>query len=251
VSFDSLRGLPERLYRGLSHPTAVQLARDVGVGPFRELAAAALKEGKADDPVCDFLSASLKKTLERRRQLTGYMPGAWTKRDQLSVLVEIVGGIGVGSVETADHVLHEYDALLSPDVGRSTDSTTLSPKVAILYAYGIKTDDFFERNNVTFYSGEPTAAPYVALLAAATKGQQVDNPAFDRLKLLYQHHEDPKVRATVDEVKKRVTRDEERLLREVARVEKVVPLPLFTVGVPPAQSLDAAADRLRAEGVAQ
>jgi hypothetical protein len=63
--------LKRTLYSGISHPTAVQLARDVGVGPFRELAAAALKEGKADDSVCDFLSASLKKTLERRRQLAG------------------------------------------------------------------------------------------------------------------------------------------------------------------------------------
>jgi hypothetical protein len=153
-------------------------------------------------------------------------------------------------VETADHVLHEYDALLSPGVGRSTDSATLSPKVAILYAYGIKTDDFFERGTVTFYSGTPTTAPHVALLDVATKGQQVDNPAFDRLKLWYQHRDDPKVHAAVDEVKKRVTRDEERLLREVARVEKLVELPPFDVAHRD-RSLDAAADKLRAESVAQ
>ncbi|WP_437932569.1 hypothetical protein WMF37_25990 [Sorangium sp. So ce291] len=251
MSFDSLRGLPERLYRGISHPMAVQLARDVGVGPFRELADAALKQGKAaDDPVYEFLSASLKKMLERQRQLVGYMPPAWTKQDQLRALVGIVGGIAVGSVETADHVLHDYDALLSPDVGRSTDSATHSPKVAILYAYGIKTDDFFENRTVTFYSGKPTTAPHVALLVAGTKGQQVDNPAFDRLKFWYQHHHDPNVRATVDEVKKRVTRDEERLLREVARVDKLVDLPPFDVA-DAVRSLDVAAEKLRTEGVAQ
>ncbi|WP_437587893.1 hypothetical protein [Sorangium sp. So ce1000] len=250
MSFDSLRGLPERLYRGISHPMAVQLARDVGVGPFRKLADAALNEGKADGAVCDFLSASLKKMMDRQHQLVGYVPPAWTKQHQLRTLVEIIGGIAVGSVETGDHVLYDYDALLSPDVGRSTDSVTLSPKVAILYAYGIKTDDFFESRAVTFYSGKPTTAPHVALLVAATKGQQVDNPAFDRLKLWYQHHDDPKVHATVDEVKKRVTRDEERLLREVARVDKLVDLPPFDVA-DAGRSLDAAADKLRTEGVAR
>ncbi|MDC3961544.1 hypothetical protein KEG38_47440 [Polyangium jinanense] len=248
--FESLRGMEGRLYRGFSHPVAVKLACTVGVGPSWQVANVALEAKAVDDEVCDFLISSLKKILAARHEsVIGFIPPALGKQEYLRTLIASIGGTAIGSLEMADHVMHDYDALLKPDVGRSTDSVTLSPRVAILYAYGIKTDDFFEKGAVTFFSGKTTAHPHVALLDKAANGHAVDGPAFEQLHVWYEKRDDPDVHATVDEVKKRVGRDEERLLRDVAPAEKVIPLPPFDEDKP-GPSLDAAADRLRDEGVA-
>jgi len=255
ADFADLRGLEGRLYRGLSIPAAISLARAVGVGPFREVAATAIRERiTLDDAMCLLLERALTEIPAKQRVELGYIPVSDLPPARLERVVQWSHVAGVSALDMADHVMHDFDALLSPNVARSTDSVSLSPRVAILYAYGIRTEDFLDRNEIAYYSGAPSGPennkkPSVALLVADAEACELNGPAFERLKVHYSDPGPPVREASIEEVRQRVNRDEERLVRGVARAASVVELPDFDVDDAEG-SLDRAAAKLVAERVA-
>jgi hypothetical protein len=131
----------------------------------------------------------------------------------------------------------------------------IAPRVAILYAYGIQIEAFFNTGTVSYYGAQPNGssngkAPSVALLAEDAKAYEVGGPAFERLQVWYSDPARLGKHASIDDVRRRVERDEERLLRKVARVDRIVPLddldPKNAV-----VSLDRAAAKLVGEGIAE
>jgi hypothetical protein len=97
---------------------------------------------------------------------------------------------------------------------------------------------------------QPKEEPTVALLVAGARAADLDGPAIRQLRLWYESASDPSHHTTEQEVVGRVRRDRERLLRNVARVETLVPLPLFDER-DPFGSLDRAAAELIARAVAK
>ena len=242
-AFDDLKSITGRFYRGLGDPVFLELARAVGIGPLTAL----VKEAVAKQPaLTDETYAALENRLKTRfspADAVVTVPDK-TPMERLARLSRDLDETAVGSLELMDHTMFEFSNTLSPDVSRCTDSATADPRVAILYAYGLKTEDYFDRGgNITSYSESRRTGntqPHVALLSHNAKTRQKTSSHFNVLLT----RADGQI-ATEQDFLRRVERDSEVFLQSVTPVE-LCTLPPFDPNHP-LGSLDSAASELVAK----
>lgn len=240
--FDALRPLPNRLYRGVNASTDREIFRVIGVGPVWWIARAVQQQ--PDLQLSDAALHALRTNLEhvvpyrdhngerRAHGAVGHVAppiaGA-NARAALEASFLASAEILPNHMGSTEHVYWE-EPIQSPSAARYLESTTLNPKIAILYAYGIDVDSAAGAGPITFFRGQPNLTPGVALLdAGAPTALATLFPAAPH----------------VAEVRHRVTRDSEVLIhgRVVRVTTAIVDLPPFIVANPD-QSLDDAATAL-------
>jgi len=143
-----------------------------------------------------------------------------------------------------EHVLYEPEAQLnSHRTSRLLESISYNPKVAILYAYGISPDAWFESNQVDFWCGRPNQNAFIAVLPSSV--EIIDS---NKQLAMLCNIAGPST-MTKGEAERRMQRDSEELLSKAFAPCSIIDLPVFDT-TDPIASLDAAADELCNRGVA-
>jgi len=237
-TFDRMQRLRSHLYRG-SHGAPAEAIMTFAVGPVRAVAEHIINAGfdvvasVRDDATEFFL-----------RAIAGApnvsLPGS-TLANRLARLLQLPG-TAANPFTVFEHVLYEPQAQInSPRTSLLLESVSENPQVAVLYAYGVHPDPWFENRQITFWRGSRNAQAFVAVLPAST-----GVPANQTLKRI--QNIEGTGGLTVAEAQRRMQRDGEVLLASAVQPRRIVRLPPFDVN-DPLGSLDQAAGRLNAQGV--
>ncbi len=141
-----------------------------------------------------------------------------------------------------EHVLYEPEGQInSYRTSRLLESVSKDPRVAILYAYGIDPDFWFDNNRVQFSDDQPNSEAFVAVLARAQ-----DSPLAEvnTMSNIFASN------LTTEEARRRIDRDQEVLLEDAETPSQIIDLPDFDIAKP-LDSLNQAATELVNKRVVQ
>lgn len=250
--FAGLLASGRRLYRG-SHGAPSRATMALAVGPVRAVAEF-IRDGDLDvDPqLRDEVFAYFRRALTQptgtvevagapRGQMLVHVPGQ-TLAQRIDFLLQIPG-VARNVFSTFEHVLYEPEAQINaPRTARLLESVSRDPRIAILYAYGIDPDAWFDHHALRFWRGTANQDAFVAVLPDMRGLDQQTALRFVR-----------SIAApdglSVDEARRRMERDSEVLLIEAGPPTSVVDLPAFDEPRG-GESLDRAAEALANGGVA-
>jgi len=235
-SFQTMRRNGVRLYRGGSGDVS-RAIMSAAVGPIRSAA----------ELIRDETHGQIHPNMHQRvlrvfvRHFCGNVAAVALPHDNLSDNLDMLmqqPRLVPNLYTTFEHVVAEAP-INQPFTGKLLESITKKPQVAVLYAYGIRLDPWFINGSIEFYSGQPNATPFVAVLEP-----QQDPP----LAIIYARNIYDEQGFDENEAHRRVQRDEEVLLQQAMRPAAIIDLPPFDVANS-ARSLNTAAAALRNAGV--
>lgn len=239
-SFDELQRLDNALYRG-SDGAVANAIMHVAVGPARQVAEY-IENTRADiEAACQDASVRFFWQAITGQPLQPHVPGG-TLADRVGFILKT--SRLTGNVFTPfERVIYEPEGQVnSVRTGRLLESVSENPQVAILYAYGVNPDPWFDAGKCEFWGNGPNADAFVAILPPS-KGLSAD-VALGMVRNIAGVGP-----LTPDEAKRRMARDSEVLLTSAVVPQKIVQLPAL-YEKKPLKSLDAAADALRHKHVA-
>jgi len=248
--FADLTAIDRRLYRG-SHGAAARAIMALAVGPVRAVAEYIRDNNfDVDEQLRGEVFAYFRRALAQpggqvdppgapRGEPFVHVPGT-TLAEQLGRLLQLPH-VAANVFTAFERVLYEPGAQVNaPRTDRLLESVSRNPRVAILYAYGIDPNGWFQHQTVTPWRGRANQDAFVAVLPE-TRGLD----AQEAVRLV------PGIAApnglTVEEMRRRMERDDEVLLTDAVPTEMVVPLPPFDDRDSEQTLTQAAAELVRAE----
>lgn len=250
--FANLRATGGRLYRG-SHGAPSRATMTLAVGPVRALAEF-IRDGNHDvaQQLRDAVLMYFRRALTQPTGATDvagapqghahvHIPNG-TLAQRLDFLLQIPG-MARNVFSAFEHVLYEPDAQVNaPRTARLLESVSRDPRIAVLYAYGLDPDVWFDHQIALPWRGSANRDAFVAVLPGS-RGLD-ENTALGRVQNIAAPDG-----LTVDEARRRMQRDSEILLIDAIPPTQVVELPAFDEQRSE-DSLALAAEALANEGVA-
>lgn len=250
--FADLLAAGRRLYRG-SHGAPSRATMALAVGPVRAVAEFICNENLDVAPqLRDEVFAYFRRALTQpsgtvevagapQGEVLAHVPGQ-TLAQRIDFLLQIPG-VARNVFSAFEHVLYEPEAQINaPRTARLLESVSRDPRIAILYAYGIDPEAWFDHQVFRFWRGTVNQDAFVAILPES-RGLD-ENTA-----LQYVRNIAAPDGLTIDEARRRMIRDSEILLIDAVSPTRIVDLPEFDEHRG-AESLDRAAEALVSEGVA-
>ena len=250
--FSDLKAIDGKQYRG-SHGAASMATMALAVGPVRAVAEF-IRDNSLDVavPLRNQVFAFFRRALTQPNgpvetpgappgQVHVHVPGT-TLAEQIDRLLQLPG-VAANVFTAFEHVLYEPEAQVNtPRTARLLESVSRNPQVAILYAYGIDPDGWFDHQRVTPWRGSANQDGFVAVLPE-TQGLD-ERTALQRVQNIAAPNG-----LNVDEARRRMTRDAEVLLTGAVPRDTIVDLPAFDEQ-DQEKSLEKAAERLVQAGAA-
>lgn len=236
-TFNALTRSGTNLYRGGSGDVSRAIMW-AGVGPVR--AVAELIRDRTHDRIPQQFHQRVLRFFTRAfcgKNVTVALPHELLA-DNIDMLLQIPR-VAQNLYTSFEHVVSETP-INAPFTGMSLESATKKPQVAILYAYGISPDAWFDNAAIQTFRAAPNAAAFVAVL------RPVNDPPLATIHATNVYADNG---LDENEARRRVQRDQEVLLATAEVPVEIVDLAPFDPADPLA-SLDRAADALRARGVA-
>ncbi len=233
-AFDALGRKDLHLYRGAGCSEEAEVFAKVGVGPIRDVAAAVLRDQNRlglSDTALKWITKKL--SYADPKNVIAIPPLSATLA--LEKVLEADVRPTMNHLGANDHVLSE-SPLQTPSTYPDLQSAAKDPRIAILYAYGVRPDLASKSNDEHyFFRGQPNDFAAIAVMH-----RDADDPLAEPAAVAAEGQ---------TEVKRRIARDSEVLLSAILKVGQVVELPRFDPSDKDA-SLDRAAVALQKTGLA-